>query len=53
MGVNVEGGGGLFRTLCVEFCLVVIDIVGISCGNAQDLTNDKSVLSQAMAQFHQ
>ena len=23
-GVNVEGGGGIFPTLCVEFCLVII-----------------------------
>ena len=22
VGVNVEGGGGIFLTLCVEFCLV-------------------------------
>ena len=22
MGVNVDGGGGIFPTLCVEFCLV-------------------------------
>ena len=22
VGVNVEGGGGIFPTLCVEFCLV-------------------------------
>ena len=22
VGVNVDGGGGIFPTLCVEFCLV-------------------------------
>ena len=24
MGVNVEGGGGIFPTLCIEFCLVIL-----------------------------